>query len=253
MTYEEMLRQLGVTSAAVDAELRDRLLIDGFVKLADHVASDRLDAIAAVVDRLAAEEGDEAGAELDLESGAPRLCNLMTKDPLFRAAAVDPTVIGLAGAAIGAPIKLHGFNERDALQGQGHQALHADWGPREAGEPFRIVNTLWLIDDVDGENGATRLVPGSHRTPGSVRDHVDDPAAAHPNQVLATGPRGTVYLFIAHAWHGGTRNSSGRRRRILHISYVDRRFPQQLDQKVFMAPDVAAGLAPAVRYLVDVP
>jgi ectoine hydroxylase-related dioxygenase (phytanoyl-CoA dioxygenase family) len=252
MTYEDMLRRLGVSPNGVKTEQRDRLLTDGFVKLENHVASERLDALGAAVDRLAAEEGDAAGAELDLERGAPRLCNLMTKDPLFREAAVDPDVVGLASAAIGAPIKLHGYNERDALQGQGHQALHADWGPREADEPFRIVNTLWFIDDVYADNGATRLVPGSHRLPGAVGDHLDDRSATHPDEVLATGPRGTVYLFIAHTWHGGTRNVSGRRRRILHISYVDRRFPQQLDQQSFMAPDVAASLNPEVRYLVDV-
>jgi hypothetical protein len=252
MTYEDMMRRLGVTASGVNAEQRDRLLTDGFVKLEHHVPGARLDALGAAVDRLAAEEGDDAGAELDLERGAPRLCNLMTKDPLFREAAVDPTVVGLAAAAIGAPIKLHGFNERDALQGQGHQGLHADWGARQADEPFRIVNTLWFIDDVDADNGATRLVPGSHRLPGSVSDHLEDRAAPHPDEVLATGPRGTVYLFIAHTWHGGTKNVSGRRRRILHISYVDRRFPQQLDQKAFMRPDVAVTLAPEVRYLVDV-
>ncbi|HEY1732937.1 MAG TPA: hypothetical protein VGG23_00720, partial [Acidimicrobiales bacterium] len=72
MTFEDMLRGLGVSLDSVSAEQRERLLNDGFVKLDAHVPDRRLDAIGAVIDRLSAEEGDDAGSELPLERGAPR-------------------------------------------------------------------------------------------------------------------------------------------------------------------------------------
>lgn len=252
MTFDEMLHHFGATPDLVTDEQRARLDGDGFVALPDHLPPGRVDGYAAAIDELLEREGTRAGSEFHPEPGAPRLSNLVSKGRLFRELAVDATVLALARRVIGRPFKLHGFNERDALRGQGHQALHADWGRRAAGEPYRLVNTLWLVDDVTPANGPTRLVPGSHRLAGSVDDHVPDPSAPHPDEVLATGTRGTVYVYNAHLWHAGTRNASGQRRRIMHVSYVDRDSPQQLDQKRYLDPQLAATLPPELLYLLDV-
>src|SRR5579859_1002077 len=86
--------------------------------------------------------------------------------------------------------------------GAGLQALHAEGGPTGLG-PYQVCNSIWLLDDFTEENGATRVVPGSHRRTVRVGDELPDPLAPHPEQVTLTAPAGTVIVFNSHLWHGG--------------------------------------------------
>src|SRR5580693_8478543 len=88
--------------------------------------------------------------------------------------------------------KLSSLNFRAALPGQGHQNLHTDWGgPVEPGA-YQVCNSIWLLDDFTADNGATRVVPGSHRFGNVPRLALTDPGAPHADEVLVTGPAGTV-------------------------------------------------------------
>ena len=110
-----------------------------------------------------------------------------------------------------------------------------------------------MIDDFTEHNGPTRLVPGSHwRTHRPAEDLDGDPAREHPEQVLVTGPAGTVVVFSSHLWHGGTANRSGARRRGLFTYFATRQLPQQLDQQAHLRPETYTRLRPAARYLLDV-
>jgi ectoine hydroxylase-related dioxygenase (phytanoyl-CoA dioxygenase family) len=53
-------------------------------------------------------------------------------------------------------------------------------------------------------------------------------------------------------WHGGTRNSSGARRRQLHLSFTRRDRPQQMNQRQYLTPSLYDRLTPALRYIMDV-
>ena len=59
-------------------------------------------------------------------------------------------------------------------------------------------------------------------------------------------------LFNAHAWHGGTRNRVGSRRRVLHGLYIDRADTAQQDQQRWLTPETASRLTPAQKWLLDV-
>ena len=74
-------------------------------------------------------------------------------------------------------------------------------------------------------------MPGSHLLPGRPEDLLADPDAAHPEQIVACIPAGSVVMINAHTWHGGTVNTSGKRRRVLHAYYTAREHPQQQDQR----------------------
>lgn len=198
------------------------------------------------------EEGEKAGLEVHQQPGARRLADLVNKGAVFDAVWQNPRVLAAAYAIFGRPFKLFSLNARDALPGQGAQALHADWGPREADEPCRVVNAIWMLDPFRPETGATRIVPGSHRLAGGPTDHLADPEAPHPHERLAVGEIGSVLVYNAHAWHGGTRNQGSGRRRALHCAFVDRDFPQQTDQRRYLRPETAARLSPVARYLLDV-
>ena len=45
----------------------------------------------------------------------------------------------------------------------GLQPLHIDMGLLPDAQGFGTCNTVWLLDDFTPENGALRVVPGSHK------------------------------------------------------------------------------------------
>ena len=66
------------------------------------------------------------------------------------------------------------------------------------------ANVMWMITDFTEENGATRLVPGSH-----LSGKQPDPTIPHPvTTVGATGPAGTAFAFDGRLWHGGAANTT---------------------------------------------
>jgi ectoine hydroxylase-related dioxygenase (phytanoyl-CoA dioxygenase family) len=88
--------------------------------------------------------------------------------------------------------------------GEGDQLLHSDDGIY----PVRIpglelqVSAMWPLHDFNEENGATRVVPGSHDR--KVR-------ASYPgeqNPVLACMPKGSVLFYLGSTLHGGGANRS---------------------------------------------
>jgi ectoine hydroxylase-related dioxygenase (phytanoyl-CoA dioxygenase family) len=163
-------------------------------------------------------------------------------------------------------MKLHGANLRNPLQGQGHQDLHSD-APKAFNTDWRVANALIPFDDMDADNGATRIVPGSHLWPALTgwNSKVSmelteaekamlptDRAAPHPQQITVDLSAGDVVVINGALWHGGTRNISGRPRRMLHLSFTRRDLPQQLVQRDYMTPALDQRLTPALRYLLEV-
>lgn len=74
--------------------------------------------------------------------------------------------------------------------------------------PIAAANVMWMISDFTEENGATRVVPGSHLSG-------EQPDASVPHRiatVAATGPAGTAFAFDARLWHGAAPNRTDRSR-----------------------------------------
>jgi ectoine hydroxylase-related dioxygenase (phytanoyl-CoA dioxygenase family) len=251
MDMATALAELGVTEATLDAKTAERLDRDGYAPLPGILDAAQLDAIGARLTELLAIEGDQAGLEVHQEAGTDRLADLVNKGEMFRPCFTDPRLLACMDHVLG-DFKLSSLNFRAALPGQGHQNLHTDWGgPVEPGE-YQVCNSIWLLDDFTADNGATRVVPGSHRFGNVPRLALTDPAAPHADEVLVTGSAGTVMVFNSHLWHGGTQNRSDRPRRALHSYFTRREHGQQLDQRKYIRGQITAALSPAVRFILDV-
>jgi len=180
------------------------------------------------------------------------LSNLIDKGDVFKVFFSQPKVLAAIAHVLGNDIKLSSLNSRAALPGKGLQGLHADW--HEAVEPgeYQVCNSIWLLDEFTKDNGATRLVAGSHRFGKMPSQDMPDPSAPHPDEELLLAPAGTVVVFNSHTWHGGTLNRTSSPRRAVHSYWTRRGQPQQLDQRKFQSAETKTKFSPPVRHLLDI-
>ena len=223
---------------------------DGYVVLKDFMGGPFLEEVRERVEELFAAEGDGAGSEFKQEPQTRRLANLVDKGEVFGRAIAMPVILQHVGDVLGAEFKLSSLNVRSANpHSDWVQPLHADMGavPDERG--YWVCNTVWMLDDFTTENGAIRMVPGSHHWGKLPREALADPTQPHPNEILLTGAAGTVVVMNAHMWHGGTANHTGAHRRAMHGFYCRWDKPQQQYQKRLIRPEVQSGLNPELRRL----
>jgi Phytanoyl-CoA dioxygenase (PhyH) len=253
-TYDtkSALQELGVTENTLSQTDKDFLDRQGYLPLPGILAGPEIEGLRARLAELLAIEKDNAGKEVHQEAGTARLANLVDKGDVFRICFSHPRVLAALAHVLGQDMKLSSLNSRAALPGQGLQALHADW--HETVEPgdYQVCNSIWLLDDFTSENGATRMVAGSHRWGKLPAQVMADPKAPHPDEQLLIAPAGTIVVFNSHTWHGGTLNRTLSPRRAIHSYWTRRNQPQQLDQKSHLARETQAGFPAAIRHLLDI-
>jgi ectoine hydroxylase-related dioxygenase (phytanoyl-CoA dioxygenase family) len=229
---------------------RSQLDQEGYIVLKDLMAPDFLAAVQQRVDELYRFEGDSAGSEFKQEPQSHRLANVVNKGDVFLRVIQTPQVLECVEQVLGPEFKLSSLNVRSAdPHSDWVQPLHVDGGdlPDEKGNC--VCNSVWMLDDFTLENGATRLIPGSHRWNRRPQEVLADLTAPHPQEILLTGKAGTVVVMNAHLWHGGTANRTAQPRRAMHSYYTRRDKPQQMYQKKYLDPDLQARLLPRLRWL----
>lgn len=231
-------------------EDRRQLDEEGYLVLEDLMGLDMLETLRARIDQLFAEEGDQAGSEFKQEPNARRLANLVNKGEIFQRTIENPRVVACMAHVLGPKFKLSSLNVRAAGPNSDcGQPLHADSAAVADDRGYWVSNSVWMLDDFTTENGAIRLIPGSHRWRRLPQDALADPTAPHAGEVLLTGRAGTVAVMNAHVWHGATANRTSGQRRAMHAFYTRRDKPQQQYQKKLLSAGVQATLSPSLREL----
>lgn len=185
----------------------------GWVVLLDVLAPRELAAMREAFECAAAAQKEAGGRE-----GGTRHVTL-DGEPLFGVVREHPLVLELACHVIGRDFGVMAWGGRDPLPGFGQQGLHADWRPRAVWEPYHVTTALWLLDDFTPDNGATRLVPGSHRK-GAIPKAFAEPDRRHPDEKIVIARAGSVLVFNGHLWHSGTRNRSREPRRVIQCQFA---------------------------------
>lgn len=222
----------------------------GYLVLRNFMDADFLAELKDQTERLFESEGAHAGAEFKQEEGCRRLANLVDKGEIFQRVIAEPRVLESVAQVLGAEFKLSSLNARSVNPlAQVTQPLHADMAAIADERGSWVCNVIWMLDDLTPQNGAPRIIPGSHEYRRLPQDALADPAAPHPDEVLLTGKAGDVAIINAHAWHGGQPNTTARPRTALHAFYCRGDKPQQQYQKQLLSPEVQAGLSPEIRNL----
>lgn len=227
------------------ASAKQQLEEQGYVILPDFLSGEEVERFNTRIDAIFAEEGEQAGAEFKQEPGTRRLANMVDKGTLFEAVIERPEILEYIGAVLGPDFKLSSLNIRSANP-RSHcgQPLHVDGGELPDARGNSVCNSVWMLDDFTEDNGALRVVPGSHRW-----GKAPERGAAVDSEILVTGRAGTVVVMNAHLWHGGTDNKTDCPRRAMHVYYTRGDRPQQQYQKVLVRAEVQARMSPLGRKL----
>ncbi|HEX4978549.1 MAG TPA: phytanoyl-CoA dioxygenase family protein [Acidimicrobiales bacterium] len=168
--------------------------------------------------------------------GTKRVYALFGKTRAWDAPATSTLVLGVLDRVLGASYQLSAPTGIEIGPGERAQVLHRDDSiyPIPEPHPEVVVNTMWALDDFTEENGATRLVPGSHRRTGP-------PAPGTPT-IAATMTAGSVMFYVGSVWHGGGANRTDRPRLGVILEYVAGWLRPQENHLLAVPRDVAADL-----------
>ena len=128
--------------------------------------------------------------------------------------------------------------------GESAQALHRDDNtfflkhPR----PPAVINSMWALSDFTCDNGATRLIPGSHRW-----NDAREPTEAEA--VAAVMPRGSLMLWDGGLYHGGGANQSRSSRTGIILAYNLGWLRQYENMYLSVPPEVARSLSLELQQL----
>ena len=254
---KEHLRKMGVSSDLLSEKEQDFLRENGYLNLGKLLSDEALQKIRERIKEIIEEEGDNAGAELmqspsirhPKESGATRLGDLVNKGEVFDIFYTHPKVLAAITFVVGEQIKLSSLNYRAALPGAGLQKLHVDWPEAIRNHDFMVCNSIWLLDDFFKENGATRVVPGTHLISMLPEDSMEDPMDTHPEEKIIEAEAGSVVIFNSHTWHGGTTNVTSNPRRAIHSYFCRRDQVQQINQSQFIRQSTLDRISTEAAYL----
>jgi hypothetical protein len=133
----------------------------------------------------------------------------------------------------------------EILPGQAEQPLHRDDSPypiQVAGLELQI-GVMWALSDFTAENGATRIVKGSHRLLRSW--HMPD--LSHCEQAIM--PKGSAVFYLGSTWHGSGENRSNSVRSGLISTYSLGWLRSESNHMLEVPPPIAARYNESVRRL----
>ena len=158
----------------------------------------------------------EFGTNLTFGGSARHVSNLPTLDRIFHKTIDHPRTLPVLEHFLGETLILGSVNSRIVRPNDGYQNLHGDIPQVMLNmESPVMMNTVWMLDEFTSEIGATRCVPGSHKS-GCAKP----PEGLEIKYVVeAIAPIGSVIIFNGQTWHGGGRNTGTKNRHALFGHY----------------------------------
>ncbi len=237
-----MASRLETTSEHVE-----RISTDGYTVLERAIDTELIEALAGRVDVLLDELDIPFGDNTFLGTRTRRLFNLLARDPLFAAVPVHPDVLPVVEGVLDAECQLSSLTAIDIHPGQTAQPFHADDGSIPLPRPHVAIAcpAIWALTDFTADNGATRVVPGSHRFERIPRKQ------EHPEHVVeVTMPAGSVLVYHGSLWHGGGVNRSAARRMGIVVNYCAGFLRQEENQFLALGREQVRTFPPRLQRLV---
>lgn len=210
-------RSTAGTQVPIDADLKARCLADlerdGYTVVEDVFDPDVVAAVRREVEPLFVHHGGRNAFE---GFKTRRLYSPLDDTFALDALVEHPIALGLLDELFEPNYLLSQLQVIDIAPGEAAQALHPDDGfyPWPRPRPPLGAATIIAIDDFTADNGATVVIPGSHRWDDRAPT-ADDVAAAIP----AVMPAGSMLFFLGTTWHGGGENRTDHSRMCVTAQY----------------------------------
>ena len=180
--------------------------------------------------------GDDFAGRRTRRTGA-----LIARSQVARDFVTHPTVLGTVAKVLAhaTGFQLHLTQLISIGGGEPMQQIHRDqWAfdffPFPNG--FEVqCNTIWAITDFTAENGATRVIPGSHLFADKLKFSEEQ---TEPAEMAA----GSVLFYTGAIYHGGGANRSQQVRSGLNLTYNLAWLRQEENQYLACPPEIARTL-----------
>ena len=229
----------------------------GYAILTGSVLTDKVELARQV---LATEIAKEEAADInrvsqffvDPDAKNRRLDRLPDRHPVFLELLEQPVLLDLVKHILGPTV----LNESYLVQsldanvthpGSGAQFIHLDAArdTRDQAVPYQ-ARFIWCLDPFDEENGATRVVPGSHRW----NDRIDMSGATFYESVPAVAPAGSLLIYTDMLLHGtGANVSTDRQRASINFGYCPPWCRPLINFPLVLDPHTVEGSSSTIRQL----
>jgi ectoine hydroxylase-related dioxygenase (phytanoyl-CoA dioxygenase family) len=201
--------------AAIGRQLDD----EGYCLVAEVLDADELDTVRRALDRVTGED-DAAGTALRYgpDGANQRVWALLNRGSEFVRLATHPLGLAIARRGLGPDALLSNLSANVTGPGGDREIgrLHTDQGFLPEPWPYQLAtNIAFFLDDFTDENGATLVVPGSHKVL-TVPDHGLAPTA--PRQLTAKA--GSMAAWDGRLHHATGLNRTRSRRRGIFATYI---------------------------------
>jgi hypothetical protein len=234
------------------AHHRDELVAQGYSIMPEALPLELCDELLDEIERMGASWGRSL-VQAFHGYGTVRYFDLLNAADVFQRVPVEPAILGVAQALLGPDCLLGTYGTVSIGPGEPAQAVHADdmLYQQRRPHPDLYCNVLVALSDFTEANGATRLVPGSHRWPDDPEVRIPSPAEPDDryDTVAAEMPRGSVCFVLGTTYHGGGANRTGEIRHGMTLAYCAGWVRPQENFFVAVSQERAASFDPVLQGL----
>lgn len=144
------------------------------------------------------------------------LTHVLCEDRVYEEILLNRALEALTNVCVGTNATLYTYSAFVKGPGSPPLPLHCD---HHLPEPHPAAayrcTAIWLLTDFSGDNGATVIVPGSHRT---ARQPMSNEGV--DKQIVIQALRGSLVVFHGSTWHGALARTQAGLRVSLHIQFT---------------------------------
>ena len=223
-----------------------RLETQGYTVIRDALDRELVDALRADIERLERDLAVAPAENLFEGLRTRRVYNLLARGKVYERAVEQDRILEILGGLLGKGFLVSTVSSIAIEPGETAQPIHADDMLIPLPRPhIPLTSTVMIaLTDFTEENGATRVIPGSHR-----REAVPEMLKPYDDAIPVPMERGGALLYNGSLWHGGGANRTGETRVGLAIGFCVGWMRQQENQQLGIPREVAKGFSARLRKL----
>jgi len=175
-----------------------------------------------------------------------RIYNLLAHQAVFQQIPVHAQLLPIIEGVLDKGCLVSSLSSISIDPGEVAQPMHVDDALMQQKRPHKsiVCNSMWALTDFTEENGATRIVPGSHNW-----DHTPE-YRKHYDSIPAEMSKGSLLIWNGSLWHGGGANNSGERRVGIAMNYCAGYIRQQENQQLGLSKEIVEQFSARLLHLI---